>query len=392
MTAPSSPLHGRYLVRNPLLRSALRLIDRVYSALPRASIPVGPPRRVLVANIAHLGDVLYSTGVLPALREAFPGARIGFLAGSWSAVLLAGHPLIDRLHTFDHARLNRSSAGPLARLRRHLASRSRAVAEIRAAGYDAAIDLYPHFPNAVGLLRAAGVPVRVGYTSGGFGPLLTHPVDWPLRDWHVSDYHAHLLNHLPLPAPLAGPLPPALPRPWGSLPSGLPAGFLQVHPCSGNALKEWPLDNWRRLAQALVARGHRLVLTGGGPREQQACAALAGGLPGCVDCSGRLGWAEFVAVAAAARVVVGVDSIAGHLAAALGTPAVVVSTGITGDRLWAPLGPAVVRLSHPLPCAPCWRSRGCPGMSCVRNVGVQAVLDAVESLLAAPGQGARLVA
>src|SRR5262249_14715022 len=263
-------------------------------------------------------------------------------------------------------------------------TRREALAGIRAAGYDVAIDLYAYFPNAVPLLHAAGVPTRIGYTSGGFGPLLTHALDWPLRDWHITDYHVHLLNQLPLPSPAAGPLIRVLPGVHVPLPLGLPTSFVQVHPASGNPIKEWGVQRWRQLVRALVARGHTIVVTGAGAREQQLCAEVIDGLPGCIDFSGQLSWHQFVAVIHQARLVLGVDSIAAHLAAAVGTPCVVVSTGITGDRLWAPAGPPVRCPREPVGCSPCWRSKGCADMRCVRDVAVENVLSTALTLLDRP--------
>jgi hypothetical protein len=37
-----------------------------------------------------------------------------------------------------------------------------------------------------------------------------------------------------------------------------------------------------------------------------------------------------------------------------------------------------------VPCAPCFRSRGCASMACVREVTVDAVLRAVRTQLGAP--------
>jgi len=52
------------------------------------------PRRILVANTAHLGDLVLATSVLPALKSAHPEAEIGFLCGGWNQPLAEGHPLV----------------------------------------------------------------------------------------------------------------------------------------------------------------------------------------------------------------------------------------------------------------------------------------------------------
>src|SRR5262245_39691017 len=378
-----SPLRNGYLVRNRVLNSVLRFIDGVLSLHPRPARPIAPPRRILVANIAHLGDVLLSTGVLAALRAAVPHAHLGLLAGSWSRVVLEGHQLVDALHHFDHALLNRGAGSRWEKLRRHLVTRRRAVAEIRAARYDLAIDLYPYFPNAIPLLWAAGVPARIGYTSGGFGRLLTHPVPWSLREWHVTGYHAHLLDQVSIPTPATGFLPPVLPADQMPLPEGLPATYIVLHAGAGANFKEWPVQQWRQLVQQLRSVGYQLVFTGNGERERQTCAAIMEGQSGCVNYCGRLSWRQFVGTVRRARLVIGVDSVAGHVASATGTPCVVLATGIPHPKHWVPCGPDVRVLRHSVACSPCYRSQGCDGMECIRTVRVTDVFTAAKGLLAA---------
>jgi ADP-heptose:LPS heptosyltransferase len=390
---PQSPLSGKYLVRNPVLNRLLRLTDGLLAPLTqrsRASLPP-QPRRILLANGAHLGDVLLSLSMLPLLRDAFPQARLGFLAGSWARCLLEGHPHLDWVHQVDHWKLNRSPLPQWEKLIRYRQTRQRALREIRANRYDVAMDLYYYFPNSIPLLWQANIPCRIGYTSGGFGPLLTHGRDWRLQDRHVTDYHADLLiplglaeRRLPWQAPL-------LPGSEGSLPralrgevarAGLPAtGFVVFHLGTAATLKEWALPHWRQLAERMIADGYALAFTGSAGVEQRKSEAIRAGLARCVNLCGRLAWQEFVAVVRQAGLLVGVDSVAGHVAAAVGTPGVIVSAGITSPAHWKPRGAPCRVLTHRVPCAPCYRSRGCPGMECVRHVGVGEVQGAVREML-----------
>jgi ADP-heptose:LPS heptosyltransferase len=385
---PGSPLRGKYLVRNPALNRLLRLTDWLLARRPgrrQVPQPLPEPRRILLANGAHLGDVLLSLAVLPVLRSNWPRARIGFVIGSWARPVVDDHPLVDWVHVVDHWKLNRAPLPFWQKVRHHQHTRRRALGEIRRRRYDVSIDLYYYFPNTIPLLWQAGIPVRVGYTSAGFGPLLTHAVDWTNQDRHVTDYQADLLRLLGLPAEASpraahGPLPRTAPeeglrRVW-------PRGdFLVFHLGTGAPLREWPLANWRDLAARLAGTGPTLVFTGSTEPERRNCQRVLAGLPGCLNLCGRLTWPEFVATVRRARVLVGVESVAGHVAAAVGTPCVVVYSGITNPAHWGPRGNVCTVLSHPVPCAPCYRSRGCVGMECVRRVSVDEVHAAVRRLL-----------
>jgi ADP-heptose:LPS heptosyltransferase len=156
-----------------------------------------------------------------------------------------------------------------------------------------------------------------------------------------------------------------------------------VHLGSGLALKEWPLARWRELASLLVAEGHQLVFTGSGGDQAEKVRAAIADQPGCVDLCDKLSWAEFVATVSGARLVVTVDSVAGHLAAAAGTPVVVLMTGMNRIPQWQPFAERVAVVTHSVPCAPCHTSWGCEAMSCIREVDVASVLEAVHAQLEA---------
>jgi ADP-heptose:LPS heptosyltransferase len=391
---PGSPLSGRYLIRNPVANRLLGLVDWILArrlSRGRALGVVPEPRRILLANGAHLGDVLLSLGVLAPLRSAYPRARIGFLIGSWARPLLRDHPLVDWVHVVDHWKLNRAPLPLWHKLAHHHRTRRMALREIRDNHYDVAIDLYSYFPNTIPLLWQAGIPVRIGYTSGGFGPLLTHRLAWTHQQRHITDYQADLLRllgltdkHLACQHVILSPGDSQLPRRVReelrrhALP---PDDFIIFHMGTGALLKEWPEGNWRQLATRAVNAGRTLVFTGSTAQERSNCDQVVAGLGRCLNLCGRLSWQEFVATVRAARVLVGVDSVAGHVAAAVGTPCVVVYSGITDPAQWGPRGTASKVLSHHVPCAPCYLSRGCAGMECVRLVSVDEVHAAITELL-----------
>jgi len=379
-----SPLRGKYLVRRTPVNQVLRLVDSLLG-LVRSSCPnpplATPPRRILLANGAHLGDVFLSTALLPVLQEAFPAAEFGFLIGSWSRPVVQDHPLLRWVHVVDHWKINRARISLLQKISQYDRTRRQALREIRQVRYEVALDLYYYFPNSIPLLWQAGIPTRIGYTSGGFGPLLTHALDFRNAERHVLDYQADLLRFLPL-GKAVGELRPqmdTIPRHepgWD-----LPKEYLVFHLGTGAAWKEWPREKWRALAEALCQRGHDLVFTGNREAERRLIQEVSRGLPSCVDLCGRLTLREFAAVLREARLLIGVDSVAGHLAAAVGTPCVVIAGGITHPAHWRPRSDRSRVLRHPVPCSPCYLSRGCAGMECVRRVEVEQVLAAVEDLL-----------
>ena len=106
-----------------------------------------------------------------------------------------------------------------------------------------------------------------------------------------------------------------------------PREFAVIHPFSGSARKNWPLEKFRALAAKLER--HMPVKWLAGDDDPP--------LPGSVRIADLY---ELACWLAGARVYVGNDSGITHLAAAVGTP-VLALFGHTNPEVWAPRGPQV---------------------------------------------------
>ena len=328
-----------YLVKKKLPLNALRLIDLLLSPLHRKA-SFHKIEKILLCNIAHLGDVVISTTVLPLLRAAFPQAKIGFLCASSSSCVLREHPEISWLHHLDHWKLNRSSSSKYQKIRRYYETKSQVVEELTSIGYDVAIDLYPFFPNVIPVLWKAGIPIRIGYTSGGFGPLLTHPLDWEERKTYLAHYYVSLLQQLPVKIasePLVYSLPLNKDRAEYN-------PFILFHMGSGSTRKEWPEAKWREVAISM--KEYKIVFTGKGVKENTTIQRVTQGLSHCVNLCDKLSWSELCSVVSQANQVVTVDSVVSHLAAAFEVSCLVIIMDLSSDStLWTP--PGIQSLPHP---------------------------------------------
>ena len=164
-------------------------------------------------------------------------------------------------------------------------------------------------------------------------------------------------------------------------------GFLHVHPTSRWLFKAWTDERNAELLQRLAKDGHRLVLTGAPNAREQSIVKriLERAQAPVIDLSGQLTLREMAALAARARLFFGVDSAPMHIAAAMGTP-VVVLFGPSGERQWGPWRVAhrVVESGHP--CRPCGND-GCGGSKvseCLTELPVDRVHSAINELLAQP--------
>lgn len=386
---PRPSMRGRYLIRNRPKMLAIGLMDAILALRPRGDAPLPrEPKAILVANWAHLGDMVISMGPLRALRQRYPDARIGMLVGSWGRQAIEGTGLVDDIHVVDHWRLNRSGDELPAKRQRFRETRAIALQEIRAAHYDVAIDLFPFFPPAHVLFFKAGIPVRIGYTSGGFGPLLTHPVRWSDAERPMADQYRDLLDRLTPERPF--PAAALRPRREHDTLAAQPADmaglgpYLVIHPGAGSVTRYWGNDRWEAMMTHLGERpgGCRIVLTGAGAADVALAEELARRFPDAVNMAGRIGWEEFVRVIADAALVICPDTATGHVAALFDVPTVSLFTGTNSPAKWAPYSDHVHVLTRPVACAPCNRL-GCEVMACFRGISPTDVAEAALAMLSA---------
>ena len=95
-------------------------------------------RKILIINIFGIGDVLFTTPLVKAVRKNVPDAFIGYVGNARTAPMLEQWPLVDKVYTYDRdewAALYKSSRWQF--FKKFL----REIGAIRSVGYDLVIDL-----------------------------------------------------------------------------------------------------------------------------------------------------------------------------------------------------------------------------------------------------------
>lgn len=372
---------GDYLVRRQRGAVLLSFVDAACKIVApfrpdRESRNPAEPNSVLISQCGHLGDLILTLPTLRWLREHRPGIKIGLIVGSWANPMLHGiRDYYDHCYIVDHFMLNRSNESFSQKLAKHYASGRKALSEINEHGYDATFECNPWLPNNIPLLFATGIPKRIGFTSGGFGPLLTHRIKWTQAPRSFRDYLRDLLRVVFSDPSLEQPFKAFYPHPTTSQ-QIVPHPYIVLHPGAGKLINEWPEDHWKAVIRHLADAGIRVVIAGAGSREQERAERLSeDGL--ALNLCNKLSWDEFVTLIAQAQHVVCLDSSTSHLAAGLGTPSTVIMTGVNHLEQFGPSCSTAQILTFPTPCAPCYRSEGCEHMACLRFVTPADVINNV---------------
>ncbi|PIQ83285.1 MAG: hypothetical protein COV75_08275, partial [Candidatus Omnitrophica bacterium CG11_big_fil_rev_8_21_14_0_20_63_9] len=158
------------------------------------------PRRILIVNPFGIGDVLFSTPLVRAVREAFPKSAIAYLCNRRTEPILRHNPNITELFIYEKDELTatwdrawwqaaRDVAALLGRIRRHR--------------FDMVIDLSLGERYSF-ILKLLGVRRRVGFDYRQRGRFLTGALAIDgYHDMHVVEYYQRLLEFLGVRLPRA---------------------------------------------------------------------------------------------------------------------------------------------------------------------------------------------
>jgi heptosyltransferase-2 len=149
--------------------------------------------------------------------------------------------------------------------------------------------------------------------------------------------------------------------------------------------KRWPAPSFAALARMLAQAG-RCVLLLGSAKERDLGEEIRvhANTPRVRNLCGATTLGDVVDLLAASDAAVSNDSGLLHVAAAAGTRVVAIY-GSSSPAFTPPLTPHAAILYRGIECSPCF-ARECPlgHLRCLREIGTGDVLEAVESLLAAP--------
>ena len=147
--------------------------------------------RILLIRLREIGDVVFTTPAIRALRRRFPDARISYVVEPHAAPVVFQNPHLD--HVIVAPRL-RGLRGAVADLRLGRA--------LRAQRFDITIDFHGG-PRAALLALLSGAPRRIGYDIAGRPFVYTERVGRPrtLRARHSVENQWDLLAPLEIAAP-----------------------------------------------------------------------------------------------------------------------------------------------------------------------------------------------
>lgn len=344
------------------------------------------PQRIVIFEIAGIGDVVCSTHLFAQLRVRYPNAVIDLIVDPIAASMVSVLPMTNRVIQFPYAR----QRGFMGRLR---------LAKC-CIGYDTAVCLIPSAAQLIGFCLAA-VPRRLSVLPA---PLNTsyrilRPLLSDVALHHAGQYflqtQASLFESLGVTNIDAAKWIPAPDyQDHSNVPRLNETINIGVLVSSGRVLKRIGPDKLVAVIEQLLESSTtvpvKIVLIGGpgdGTLAQTIMAQFSDSQrTQIVDAVGYYTLGELPALLKQLSVLIGVDSGVTHMADALAVPVVCVAGPVDLDEVYQP-GEMRVLVHSDLPCYPCSFVFDTPStchtntLGCLKQLNVKAIVHAAKTII-----------
>lgn len=337
------------------------------------------PARLLIVRFSSLGDIVLTSPVTRALRQAFPGAEIVFATKAVYEPLAIQLPGVNRVLSFE----SRQGLWPL-------------IGQVRREQFDSVVDLHANLRSRwLTALSGAGSAVRYNKRR-----LARMGMTWGMRrsipSRHTIDLYLDTLT--PFGIRVDDRLPALM---LSDTARDEVAIRLQAHgirpvdrilglaPGASSPPKRWPPRYFAQAADHFAeVRNTRTLLIGGPGDRETVQAVMAAMKSSVIDWTSALDLSLLPAAIQRCQALISNDSGPMHIAAAVGAP-VVGLFGPTHPCLgFAPPGPRSIPLSLDLPCSPCslHGDRPChlKTHACLETLTAAGVIRAVDRLFTGP--------
>ena len=334
--------------------------------------------RILIVNVNWIGDVIFSTPFIKAVRQAHPDSYVACLLHPRCVEILKDNPRIDEIIVYDEEGAHRSLLGKL-----------KLIINLKKKKFDTAFILHRSFTKAL-ITFLAGIKERIGYPTKHRSVFLTKAVE-------ISDEEApHKVEYFLDIARASGINARDIAYEFFIKDSdrqrasqflkenGVLDKDLLVALCPGGnwGMKRWPKENFAKLGDLFIEKLGAKVVISGAKKDVSLAEDIKKMMKGkpVISC-GKTTLKELGALLERVDLAVANDTGPMHLAVAMKTN-VVALFGPTSPRLTGPYGPGSYRVI--------WKNEECDvpcyDVSCAENrcmalITVEEVFKEAKSML-----------
>lgn len=355
-------------------------------------------KKILVVNTFGIGDVLFSTPLIKALKQEMPDTRIDFMCNRRCHDIFKNNKNIEKIILFEKDEFRSLFRESKILFLKKMITFAGAIKRQR---YDLAIDLSLGYQISL-FLKLMGIKKRIGFNYRKRGKYLTGKVNiGGFNDKHAAEYYLDIVKLLDIYEVKDKDFEFCLSREE----EGWASDFVREHglenkilvgiaPGGGkswgvNAIyRRWAPQNFSRVAKKLCERDEDIFFICFGSQEERSLCDLIVGQLGmkAINLCGALSLLKTAALLKRCRLLLCNDGGLLHLAVSQGTRTVSIF-GPVDEKVYGPYPASEKHLAikaQNLACRPCYRNfkhELCEEHKCLKKIQPDVVLKSAEKAL-----------
>jgi lipopolysaccharide heptosyltransferase II len=355
-------------------------------------------KRFLIVNPFGIGDVLFTTPLIEAIKAQSPGNYIGYLSNIRTVPFFLSHEKVDKAFIFEKDEYRSLWKISKAKFIRKLFG---LLNDIKKEGFDTVFDL--SMAREYGLfLKLAGIRERIGYSYRRRGLFLTKKIDLEkgFCDKHMVEYYLSLLS-------LAGIRQPERPclkiyiseaekKKADNLLLGSGIGwnnkFIAVSPGGGKSWggtsfrKQWPKEYFLKAIKGILKRTDFKIVLLGNDTDKAVCDYIKERETSCINLCDKTGLLSLAAILKRSVLLITNDGGPLHIGVGVGAKTVSIF-GPVDENVYGPYPLSAehkVVKNDDLKCRPCYRNFKvpvCEDRKCLENISPETVVKEAMRIL-----------
>ncbi|MCM8771049.1 MAG: lipopolysaccharide heptosyltransferase II, partial [Candidatus Omnitrophica bacterium] len=360
----------------------LRAIKQVLTpSLIHPLIPRHDFKRILIARTDRIGDVLLSTPVIKALRDAYPAAYIAMIVSPYAREIVEGNPYLDEVLIYDKEHKHRSWRNS-----------KKFAQELKRKYFDLALILHP--TNRMHLVTFfAGIKRRIGYDRR-LSFLLTDRIKHTkhLGEKHEMEYALDFVRYLgkePKEKNLYMPIKKEA-EIWADnllKENGITKDnrLIVINPTASCPSKVWPPERFAEVANRLILEYQAKIVIIASQKDKALAQSTIRNIHSLIiDLTGKTSLSQLASLLKRAHLFISNDSGPVHIASSVGTPVISIfgrSQKGLGPVRWGPLGKRDIFLHKPVGCIECLAHNCVKDFACLKAITTEDVLRVAKTIL-----------